>query len=405
MTMNRRKALRNLLTTAPALAASRMLTGQANNPVALAGYTGQIRIREVRVYHVKKLVVVGVVADDGTIGWGEAGHSGSRYVAKLVRDYGQSLVVGSDPFDTARTWHSLYYELDELGPGGVVSQAIAGIDCALWDLRGRLLQQPVWALIGGKFRSDFPLYGSFSRSLGNNRYMTAAQAAAKAAELAAEGFQAIKFRLGIREEGVDPDPKPIWEAIAAVRQAIGDKIDLYIDANNGYTPGQAIEVARRLHETYNVSVFEEPVAAYQYASLRKVSEAGHLLIAAGEHEYDKWDFRDLIQQGQPHILNPDISKCCGLTECIKVATLAEVFDCPISVHNARPTLLNAAHMHFVAASRMAYRPQEHPGHKRLGYLWKYFHNTQKHENGRMQVYDEPGLGLEVNEQALKEDAQ
>jgi L-alanine-DL-glutamate epimerase-like enolase superfamily enzyme len=350
------------------------------------------------------MVVVGVVADDGSVGWGEAGHSGGKYVAKLVRDYGKSMVVGSDPFNAGGIWHKLYYELDELGPGGLVSQAIAGIDCAIWDLRGRLLQQPVWALIGGKFRDDFPLYGSFSRSLGDNEYMTPVQAAAKAAELVMEGFKAVKFRLGIREEGVDPGSKSIWESIAAVRRAIGDEIEFYIDANNGYTPGQAIDVARRLREEYNVAVFEEPVAAYQYASLRQVSDAGHLLIAAGEHEYDKWDFRDLILQGKPHVLNPDISKCSGLTECLKVATLAEVFDCSISVHNARPTLLNAAHMHFVAASRMAYRPQEHPGHKRLSQLWKYFDNVQKHENGRMRVYHDPGLGLEVNEKALQKDA-
>ncbi|MEM8557275.1 MAG: mandelate racemase/muconate lactonizing enzyme family protein [Bacteroidota bacterium] len=369
-----------------------------------ANEVGQTKVAKVETYAVRRLNVVKVTADDGTVGWGEAGHSGGRLVLDVVRREITELVEGTDVFDAEPTWAKVFYEIDELGPGGLASQALAGVDCALWDLRGKLLGVPVSALLGGTFRTSFPVYGSFSRSLGGDRRMTPEQAADKAVELVEEGFRALKVRMAIREEGADPIPDPSWPVLDAVRAAIGDDIALYVDANNGYTPGRAILAARRLREDYGAEVFEEPVAAYHYPSLGRVSDATDLLIACGEHEYTLWQFRDLILQGRVDLLNPDVSKLGGLTEAKKVAALAEAFDLPISVHNARPTLLTAAHAHFVASCRTAYRTQEHPGNERLQSLWQYFENRLTHDNGVFHVPTGPGLGLVVNEDALKRDA-
>ncbi len=373
-------------------------------PAPLLAQSGRARIKSVEAFAVPKAVFVKVTADDGTAGWGEAGHSGARFVSRLINREMNELIVGDDVFAGEASWSKLFFEYDELGPGGLVSQAIAGIDCALWDLRGKLLRQPVWALLGGKYRDDFPLYGSFSIDLGDGKRMTPDQAAAKAAELVQEGFVAVKVRLGIREENVDPDPDPAIPTVAAVRAAIGLGIPLYVDANNGYRPARAIEVGKRLADEYGVSVFEEPVAAFHYASLAEVSRALDMAIAAGEHEYTPFAFRDLIQQGRPDLLNPDVSKLMGLTAALHVASLAETFDVAISVHNARPTLLTAAHAHFVARTRAASRPQEHPGTKRLSELWRFFENRIEPRNGRLEVPTGPGLGLIVDEAAVRKAA-
>jgi L-alanine-DL-glutamate epimerase-like enolase superfamily enzyme len=370
----------------------------------LAANRGRARIREVEAFAVPRAIFVRITADDGTVGWGEAGHSGGKLVREMVRRELRDLYIGADVFAGDALWAKAYYEIDELGPGGIASQALAGVDCALWDLRGKLLGLPVWALLGGKVRDDFPVYGSFSRDLGDGRHMTPDQCARRASELVEEGFRAIKLRMAIREENADPDPDPTLPAARAVRKAIGDTVSLYVDANNGYRANRAIEIGRRLYDELGVTVFEEPCAMHHWDSMAQVSAALDIAIAAGEHEYTPYAFRDMIRIGKPDLLNPDVSKLSGLTAGRIVATLAQMADLPISVHNARPTLLSAAHAHFVAWAETASRPQEHPGVKRLSELWRYFDNRLLPQNGRFAVPDAPGLGLIPNEAAIRQAA-
>ncbi len=397
--MNRRNFFAS---TSLALVASASSPGRlAAATTRLAERRGDVRIKSVEAFALPRLNLARVEADNGVVGWGECGHSGGALVTRAVKSEIADLVKGHDVFGADTAWRRMYYELDELGPGGLASQAIAGVDCALWDLRGRLLGLPVHVLLGGKHRDRIPLYGSFSRSLGSGRFMTPAQCAETAAGLAKEGFRTIKLRLGIREENLDPADDPAESCTRAVREAIGPDLDLYVDANNGYSPARAIRVGRMLAEEFNVTCFEEPVAAYQYASMAQVADALEIDIAAGEHEYTRWAFRDLILQGKPDVLNPDVSKMGGLTDALRVATLAEMFDKSISVHNARPTLLTAAHLHFVAAVPLANRPQEHPARDRLSELWQYYRNRTEVADGWATVSDAPGLGLEVDEDAVR----
>ncbi|TQV78133.1 mandelate racemase/muconate lactonizing enzyme family protein [Exilibacterium tricleocarpae] len=369
----------------------------------LARERGQAKIAQVEAFAVPKAIYAKVTDDAGNTGWGECGHDGGALVAGVVKQYLRPELIGGDVFDTEPLWAKQFHEIDEIGPGGLASQAMAGVDAALWDLRGKLLGVPVYKLIGGKFRSKFPIYGSFSRSKGRGKYRTPEECARYAEDLMEDGFQAIKLRLGIREENQDPADDPALPCAKAVRNVIGDDVPLYVDANNGYSPARAIQIGRALIDECNVSVFEEPVAQYQYGSLAKVAEALPMFIAGGEHEYTKWAFRDLILHGKVTLLTPDVSKLAGITEAKKVAALAEVFDLPMSVHNARPTLLTAAHWHYVASCQSAHRPQEHPGNKRHSHLWKYFENKITVSDGYGYVSEEPGLGLIVNEAAIRRD--
>jgi len=398
--IDRRTVLRNL-----ALGVGGGL-GLASVPAfaQIAGHVGNFEIASVEAFAVPSAIFVKITANDGTTGWGEAGHSGGKLVADVIRREIAPLYEGEDVFDGYGLWAKGYYEVDELGPGGLASQALAGVDCALWDLRGKLLGLPVWALLGGKVRSSFPVYGSFSRNQGSDGLMGPDEAARRAAEMMEEGFRAIKVRMAIREEGVDPVDDPTMPVARAVRQAIGDDVPLYVDANNGYRAARAIVIGKALYEELGVEVFEEPCAMHHYASTRAVSDACDIMVANGEHEYTPFAFRDLIEQARPDLLNPDVSKLSGLTPGIMVASMAYVHDLPISVHNARPTLLSAAHTHFVAWAETANRTQEHPGAIRLASLWDYFEDRMLPVDGIMQVPETPGLGLTPIEERIRADA-
>ncbi len=395
---------RHFLKTSGAALALPLAPLSAPWQATFAGQQRQARIAAVEAFAVPRAIYAKVTDDSGNTGWGECGHNGGTMVVAVVEKVLRDLVVGMDVFDAEPAWNKMYFEADELGPGGLASQAIAGVDCALWDLRGKLLGVPVWKLLGGKFVDRIPLYGSFSRSKGGGQYRTPLESAQMASQLVAEGFQALKVRLAIREENQDPADDPAIPTLRAVREAVGDEVALYVDANNGYSASRAIQVGRRLAGEFNVTVFEEPVAAHHYPSLAKVADALDIEVSAGEHEYSRWQFRDLILQGRVDVLNPDVSKLMGLTDGKKVAALAEVFDLPMAVHNARPTLLTAAHLHFVASCMNARRPQEHPGAQRLTQLWNYFENTLDVKDGFATVPDQPGLGLIANEARIRDDA-
>jgi L-alanine-DL-glutamate epimerase-like enolase superfamily enzyme len=372
---------------------------------AFAANVGQAKIAEIRAYAVPKAVFVQVVSDDGTSGWGEAGHEGGADSARLVNSRFDSLLEGTDVFNAEAAWDRVYFEADELGPAGLAAYAMSGIDNALWDLRGKLLGLPVWRLIGGKYRDDIELYGSFSRDNGEGGFLTPAQCAARAESLVALGFKTLKVRMAIREERRDPGDDPMLPCMRAIRRAVGDGIGLYADPNEGYSVARAIRVGRQLEDEIDIKVFESPVAAFNLDGLGQVADALDVEVASGELLATRWQFRDLITRGRVDVINPDLAVLGGITEGKKVAALAEAFDRGIAVHNARPTLLTAAHLHYLASCRTADRPQEHPGPERLKELWRFFKAPLAWKNARMAIPDGPGIGLEVDEAAVRREAQ
>jgi L-alanine-DL-glutamate epimerase-like enolase superfamily enzyme len=403
------RSLEDMPTRRTLITATAGALGLATLPLStkrlLAAELRQLRIAEVRAYAVPRAVFVQVVADDGSEGWGEAGHEGGSEVASLINGRLDAVVEGMDVFAAEPLWDRLYFEADELGPGGLAAFAMSGIDNALWDLRARLLGQPLWALIGGKFRERIELYGSFSRDAGEAGMLSTEACAERAQALVAEGFRTIKVRMAIREEGRDPADDPMLPCMRAVRRAVGDGISLYADPNEGYSVKRAIRVGRALQDELGVKVYESPVALFNLSGLAEVGRALDLEIAAGETLATRWQFRDLIVRGRVDVINPDLAVHGGITEGKKIAALAEAFDRSIAVHNARPTLLTAAHLHYLASCRTAARPQEHPGRERLSELWRFFDAPLVIENATLAVPDVPGVGLLVNAERVRREAQ
>ncbi len=205
----------------------------------------------------------------------------------------------------------------------------------------------------------------------------------------------------IRTLGRNPDPDPTEAYVKAVRQAIGDEATLFVDFNNGYTAGKAVSLILKIYEKYNVQIVEEPVSYKDYDGLRQCVEASPIRIAAGEHDFNRWEVRDLIMLGKADVVNLDVIKGGGISEMRKAAILAQSFEREVMLHNARPTLAAAASLHLIGSIFNAARIQEHGGERPEMGLWELFENRIKYENGHLFLPQTEGLGLEVIEKAME----
>jgi L-alanine-DL-glutamate epimerase-like enolase superfamily enzyme len=197
---------------------------------------------------------------------------------------------------------------------------------------------------------------------------------------------------------IDIDPKKDYEMFKAVKQLTGDEIPLSFDANNGYSVSTAIAQGRRFEEL-GIYHYEEPVAQYDYKGIAEVARALDVPVSAGEHEYTRWQFRDLIEQAEVDIIQPDAVKCGGISELYKIAILGSVYNKHFVPHQTQPTIGTAATLHACAALPNVNRPQEYTG--RNPYLDEIFVEPLVLEDGHIHVPPKPGLGLEINESKMK----
>jgi L-alanine-DL-glutamate epimerase-like enolase superfamily enzyme len=398
MPLNRKNFLHLLGGALPAYALA-----QVPKPQSLGAVLNppDVKITEVKAYILPKATFVKIETDAGLSGWGEADHDYPKITAQVVQEICRPFLLQQSPFEQESLWNRMYFQGIEAGNSGLLPGAIAGVDNALWDLRGKLLNLPVHKIIGGNNVEKIRAYGSFPRTKEGGGLRTPAEMASVAANYVALGYTTVKARIQIREHNLDPEPDETFQIIKEVRQAIGDKIQLFVDFNNGYTSAKAIAMTNKLYEHFNIAAVEEPVSHQNYHELRKVVDAVDIPVMAGEHEYNKWQFRDLILIGGADVLNTDVIKCGGISECKKVAILAESFNRKVMVHNARPTLATAASLQLVATLHNAARVQEYAGKREELGLSPLFHNYFEVKDGYIYLPKEPGLGLLVNEEAVE----
>jgi L-alanine-DL-glutamate epimerase-like enolase superfamily enzyme len=375
---------------------------QKNEEISKAENTlrGAVKITNVRAFVHQKASYVKIETDAGISGWGEGDHEYSPINGKIVEEIFKPRLVGKDPFISEFLWKDAFFEGYEGGSTGFVPGALAGVDNALWDLKGRLLGMPVSKLLGGNDLEKIAVYGSYGRRK-KGGFKSPEEMAQEGLKFVQEGYKTIKARMQLYDRDRNPPFHFTYDCIKAVRKAIGDDIELFVDFNNGYTAGKAIELGLKLYEHFNIKVVEEPVSAFDYKGLRSVVEALPCDVNAGEHEYTKWQFRDLITIGNPDCLNLDVIKCSGLTECKKVAAMAEAYEKEIMFHNTRPTLATAATLNLLGSITNYAKVQEFSGMRPELGLSNLFHNALKFENGFLYIPTGIGLGLEVNEKEME----
>ena len=387
---------RSFLKSVSALAGSAALGPIYGTMGALAA-ENKIRITAVEPYVLKTgSCFVLVRTSEDVTGIGEASPMNSRVAAELIKTTFAPMLVGKNPLDIERLWETIYYRTYKQGVMGIQPEALAGVDIALWDILGKTANLPISQLLGGARRPSVRMYSS----IGGGARATAKEMAKRAEDAVNDGFTAVKIRMDYGPVPPDANVKHDMDVLATVRKAIGPDVELGFDPNNGYSTNTAIRVGKMI-EQFNVIHYEEPVAQTDYAGYRQVVEAVDIPVAAGEHEYTRWQFRDLIEIGNPDILQPDLVKCAGISEGIKIAALSSAHHKILVPHQTQPTIGQAATLHFVSVFTAGDTAQElaHGGMKSA--LQSLFKSPLEFKDGRLTVPTGPGLGLELDEEKMK----
>jgi L-alanine-DL-glutamate epimerase-like enolase superfamily enzyme len=211
----------------------------------------------------------------------------------------------------------------------------------------------------------------------------------------------VKIRTDWGTRRTDANPAHDWAVLSEVRKAIGDKIELGFDANNGFSVPTAIRLGRRFQDQLGIIHYEEPVAQYDYAGIAQVAAALDVPVAAGEHEYTRWQFRDLITQANVRIVQPDVIKCGGISEALRIAALVSTYNRMLVPHQTQPSIGTAANLHFVACFAREDRAQEYDVNSKRAVLNRVIRPALEQKNGYLRVPDGPGLGIEVDESELR----
>lgn len=283
-------------------------------------------------------VLVRVDTDAGLTGWGEA-HAGRAptVIAELIASTLRPLAIGADADDIDGLWARVYrLQLASHGTGAAAALALSGLDMALWDLRGKALNQPLHAVLGGAARAVPAYAGGISFGYGSAAALVDEALAAQAA-----GYRALKLRVG---QNVDDD----IARVRAVRDACGRTLDILVDANCAYSLTDARR-ARAAFEALAVGWLEEPFPAHDYRRYLALGRSDLLPIAAGENHYLRFDFERLADDDVVRVWQPDLSKCGGLTEALRIARLADEHGIAIHPHTSVTGLNIAATLHFLAA--------------------------------------------------------
>ncbi|MFZ1908045.1 MAG: mandelate racemase/muconate lactonizing enzyme family protein [Burkholderiales bacterium] len=331
-------------------------------------------------------VVVKVTTRGGLIGWGEAHHGRAHTaVAKLIDTTLKQLALGCDAHDVVGVWQRMYrFQLASHGMGAGACLAISGIDMALWDIRAKAAGVPLYRLLGGA-RKGVPAYAG-GVSLG---YQPSEALIEEARSSVAGGYKALKLRVG-------DSPARDIERMRAIRTAFGPQIDILTDANIGYSVEDARRVMPAMDEL-GIGWLEEPFPAHDHRSYREARTFGRTPLAAGENHYTRFEFNRVIEDGAITILQPDLSKCGGITEALRIAAMASAYKLPIHPHSSMTGLNHAATIHFLAAIDNGgyFEGDVSRANKFRDELVA--NPGQIDKEGRVWPLEAPGLGLEVNE--------
>jgi len=339
-------------------------------------------------------VLVEVICDDGTIGWGEC-LGPARPNAAVVAAYTPWL-IGENPLENEKLWARLYNALRDQGQRGLAITALSGIDIALWDIKGKHFSVSVSTLLGGRFRESVRAYatGSFKRD-GVDRIEDNAQ---EVARHRADGFHAAKIKIGF---GVEED----LAVIRAVRDAAGPDMRLMIDANHGYDVIEAVRLGRAAAQ-YDIDWFEEPVVPEQLGAYREVRAAQPIPVAGGETWHSRWGMREPVETRAVDILQPDLAGVGGFTEAKRVADMAALHGIRVVPHVWGTAVHIAAALQFMAAMIpnpvrvnpiepiLEFDRTDNPFRQAV------IRTPIEHVNGVVTIPDGPGLGIEINRDAL-----
>jgi galactonate dehydratase len=341
-------------------------------------------------YPAIELVVVEVVTSDGVVGFGEAlARRGAAGYARLIEEVLGPRLIGKDPADRRTHWKAMRAALSGR-PGGQLVEAISGIDIALWDIAGKQAGLPIHKLLGGIGRTELAAYASSINWLDDATVEAEVAAALKA------GFREIKVKLG----------HPLKDAIARarfIRKLAGDDIALYVDANWAYDVDDALIVGRALADL-GYGFFEEPIAPHDREGYRRLAQHLPIRLAAGESDYVASEALIMLQDRSLGLIQPDVTRSGGITETWRIAELAAAFNTAYAPHVGWSGAICVAASLQLAAAAESFRTFEcmvYENPLRDAFAHPVVGEGSQLIDGKLAVPQGPGLGIEIDRDALK----
>jgi L-alanine-DL-glutamate epimerase-like enolase superfamily enzyme len=353
--------------------------------------------------------ILRIETEDGLVGWGEgknaAGSAGSYgALVHMLNHEIAPMLIGRNAGDIGPIWEMLYngvragsaarhgHAMPQIARRGMSVAAISAVDIALWDILGKHLSQPVWQLLGGRKADRLPAYASGgwapAETIGDQLK----------SYIAAGGFRAVKMRVG----AMDAAPHVSARRVRAARQALGEHIDIMVDAHGTYTVADAKRFAALVADC-DLAWFEEPVTADDKAGMAEVRAATAVPVAAGESEATRFDFRDLALLKAADIFQPDPAFCGGISEAMKIAALASAFNLRFAPHLWAGAPCFFSGLHLCAASPASFTIEYSLGANPM--IHDLVEETVEAVDGMIAIPEKPGLGFTVSERFLEAHAQ
>ncbi|EQM79702.1 galactonate dehydratase [Pseudomonas stutzeri] len=342
-----------------------------------------------------------IETDEGITGWGEPVVEGRAHSVAAAVDELADYLVGRDPRNVEDLWTVMYRGGFYRG-GPILMSAIAGIDQALWDIKGKALGVSVSDLLGGRVRERIRVYSW----IGGDRPADTANAARDAV---ARGFSAVKMNASEELQFVDSHAKvdAVLANMAAVRDAVGKNIGIGVDFHGRVHKPMAKILIKEL-EPYRPMFIEEPVLSDNYEALKELAPLSCAPIALGERLYSRWDFKRILSEGYVDIIQPDTSHAGGITETRKIASMAEAYDVALALHCPLGPIALAACLQLDGVCYNAFIQEQSLGiHYNQGNdLLDYISNREvlAYQDGFVAIPNGPGLGIEINEDYVLEQA-
>lgn len=359
-----------------------------------------MKIKSYELYQVPpRWLFLKITTDEGITGWGEPIVEGKAATVKAAVIEMMEFIMGKDPMDIEGHWNTLYRGGFYRG-GPVLMSALSGIDQALWDIKGKFFNTPVYQLLGGRARDRMKVYSW----IGGDRPSDIGQAALQAKEA---GFTAVKMNATDEMQYIDSYEKidRVLKRVAALRESVGNALEVGIDFHGRLHKPMAKVLAKEL-EPYHPMFIEEPVLPEHNEALKEIAQLTSIPIATGERMFSRWHFKALLSSGYIDIIQPDLSHAGGITECKKIISMAEAYDVAAAPHCPLGPIALAACLQVDATCYNAFIQEQslgihyNQGNDLLDYLQdpSVFH----YENGFVNIPSGPGLGIAINEEKVKE---
>jgi galactonate dehydratase len=357
-----------------------------------------------------EFLFVEVNTDEGITGWGEITTTtkiANRGLTAMLRQVG-SMLVGEDPARIEQLWHKLFRGFTYMGSRGAAVECLSAIDIALWDIRGKALDKPIYELLGGPVRDEIALYTHPDQ----RKFTTRQGVIAEIEDIVKSGHTALKFDPfpqqgpyvdGLAREQRDGyldgsmtrrDEREAAELTALIRETAGPEIEILIDAHGRFDVPTAIRLCRTLEDAGQIDWFEEPVPPESFNALKQVRDKVSAPISWGERGHTKWDFVPVLENKLVDYIMPDVTWTGGITELKKISALCEAYYIPVSPHDA------AGPINVVAGAQvMMTVPNFYKLETSEWNLHKYdvlIDRPLDNSNGSLKLTKRPGLGVEIN---------